>query len=147
MFKKAILAAAAGSTLIAGAVAAQTATTTTTSTYSVDNSDQVEDNARSGLVAGATAGAIAGGPVGAIVGGAIGATAGNQLTPDTKTVTYVQQNPVRVVPMQGDVVAGYVVPDTVTLTPVPESQFAYVYTDQAPVIVDPQTREVITIVR
>ncbi len=141
MFKKAILAAVAGSTLIAGAAAAQTTVITT------DNSAERHENATGGMVAGAATGAIVGGPVGAVVGAAVGATAGNHLTPDTKTITYVEKHPVQVVPMNGQAVAGYVVPDTVQLTPVPNSQYSYVYTEQHPVLVNPQTREVVTVVR
>ena len=46
----------------------------------------------------------------------------------------------------GQVAAGYVVPETVVLTPVPETEYAYVYTDSNPIIVDAQTRQVIEVV-
>lgn len=144
MFKKAILAAAVGATAISASAAfAQTTVYQTTR----DNSAEKSANARTGLVAGATAGAVVGGPVGAVVGAAIGATGGNQLTPDEKVVTYVQTNPVAPVIIEGDIAAGYVVPETVTLTPVPDTNYAYIYSNDRPVLVNPADRTVIRVIQ
>ena len=143
MFKTLVIAATLGATAISTAAAyADTTVYTTTK----DNSAQQDANAKGGALAGAAAGAVVGGPVGAVVGAAVGATGGRQLTPDTKVVTYVETNPVSPVIIDGDVVAGYVVPDTVTLTPVPDTDYAYLYTDQHPVIVDAQNRTVVQVI-
>ena len=62
-------------------------------------------------------------------------------------MTYVETNPVAPVLIDGDIVAGYVVPDTVTLTPVPETDYAYIYTDTHPVLVNPTDRTVIRVIQ
>jgi hypothetical protein len=148
MFRTALIAATAGSALLAAAAVAETTVYTQNgaTVYTEKNTEEKADNARAGAVAGATAGAIVGGPVGAVVGAAIGATGGNAATPDREVVTYVQTNPVAPVIIDGQVAAGYVVPETVVLTPVPETEYAYVYTDSNPIIVDAQTRQVIEVV-
>ena len=137
MFRTALIAATAGSALLATAAVAETTVYTQNgaTVYTEKNTEEKADNARAGAVAGATAGAIVG-----------GATGGNAATPDREVVTYVQTNPVAPVIIDGQVAAGYVVPETVVLTPVPETEYAYVYTDSNPIIVDAQTRQVIEVV-
>lgn len=56
---------------------------------------------------------------------------------------YVVSNPVSPVSVEGDVVVGYVLPDSVEVAPVPESNFGYVYVNDRPVLVDSSTRTVI----
>lgn len=67
--------------------------------------------------------------------------------PDTTTVTYVQQNPVEPVWLEGEVVTGAAIPETVVLTPIPDSTYAYSYVNGVPVIVDPNQRQIVQIVR
>ncbi|MDT1060615.1 DUF1236 domain-containing protein [Paracoccus sp. CPCC 101403] len=102
-----------------------------------------------GATTGAIAGAIAGGPVGAAVGGIVGAVTGDvtedAMTPATRT--YVLQNPVQSVPVQGNVVVGSQIPDAVQFQQIPDSPYQYVYVNDQPVIVEPQTRKVLYVVR
>ncbi|TMV77564.1 DUF1236 domain-containing protein [Thioclava sp. BHET1] len=108
---------------------------------------KVAGSATAGTVAGAVTGAAVGGPVGAAVGGVIGAVAGaSTTTPDKQVTTYVTQNPVPPAQIQGSMQVGTVVPDTVTLTPVPQSQFSYIYMDGHPVLVNNQNRTVVRVI-
>ena len=56
---------------------------------------------------------------------------------------FVLSNPVAPVEVEGDVVVGYVVPETVQLTPVPDTSYSYIYIGNRPVLVDSSTRSVI----
>lgn len=100
-----------------------------------------------GLATGAIAGAIVGGPVGAVVGGILGAVTGSNLAPEPTVVTYVNDNPVDPIYLDGEVVVGAGIPDAVTLMPVPESQFSYAYINGVRVLVDNSNRSVVYIVR
>jgi hypothetical protein len=103
-------------------------------------------SATGGGTMGALVGGVLGGPVGLIAGAAIGAGAGAATDPGPQVVSYVSENPVETVYVQGEVVTGAQIPDTVTLYPVPESELRYVYLNNVPVVVDAD-RRVITIVR
>jgi hypothetical protein len=104
-----------------------------------------------GAAGGAVTGAIVGGPVGAAVGGVVGAVAGTAIDPPPqKVVTYVQEQPMPSSPVvvQEKVVVGKAVPETVVLTPVPDSpKYAYAVVNHERVIVDPQTRTVVQVVK
>lgn len=114
-----------------------------TMTYEGDTSD----NATAGGVAGAVAGALIAGPIGAAVGGALGAAGGAAATPDTTVTTYVQANPVEPVYLEGEVVTGASLPETVPLQPVPETTYSYAYVNGVPVLVENGQRQIIYIVR
>lgn len=96
---------------------------------------------------GAIIGAIIAGPVGAVVGGIIGAGTGAAAAPDTKVTTYVTANPVETVNLDGEVVVGAGLPETVMLKDIPESEYAYTYVNGVPVIVGRTDRRVVAIVR
>lgn len=106
-----------------------------------------------GAVAGATTGAVAGaliaGPIGAVVGGVAGAATGDiaedVLTPDART--YVLENRVDPVYLDGEVVVGAQIPDTVEIREIPEYEYRYVYVNQQPVIVEPSSRRIVYVVR
>jgi uncharacterized protein YraI len=102
-----------------------------------------------GGATGAVAGALIGGPVGAAVGGIAGAATGGitegALAPRTRQ--YVVENPVEPVYLEGEVVVGAQIPETVELRPIPEVEYRYVYLNQQPVIVEPDTRRIVYIVR
>lgn len=115
-------------------------------TVEVENEDH-DKATGAGIVAGAAAGAMVAGPPGAVVGGIIGGATGAATTPPTKEVTtYTVENPVPSVAYSGDLKVGTVLPSDVMVTPVPESDYAYVYLDNTPVVVD-QHHRIVTIVR
>ena len=111
---------------------------------------EVEDTTGASAVGGGTMGAIVGGlvggPVGAAAGAALGSAAGAATDPGPQVKSYVVENPVEPVFLEGEVVTGVGIPETVTLYPVPDSEFSYVYVNNVPVLVDDE-RRIVTIVR
>lgn len=110
-------------------------------------------NATTGAAGGAVAGAVVGGPVGAAVGGVAGATVGAALTPDegTRVRQYVVTQRRPSVRVRDEVVVGYEVPSRVRLYPVPANvglttQYDYAVINNQPVLVDPQSRQIVYIV-
>jgi uncharacterized protein YraI len=104
-----------------------------------------------GMVGGAIVGAVLGGPVGAVIGGAAGATTGSVtgavIDPPSSAITYVRSNPVDQVYLDGEVVVGAGLPDTVALQTIPDYQYSYVYVNGVPVLVEPQSRQIVYVVR
>ncbi|SDB58761.1 DUF1236 domain-containing protein [Bauldia litoralis] len=100
-----------------------------------------------GAVGGAVLGAIMGGPVGAVVGGVAGAAVGAAIDPPERVIKYVAGNPMEPVYLQGEAVVGASLPGEVTVTPIPDYEYAYVYVNGTPVLVDPGTREVVYVIR
>lgn len=104
-----------------------------------------------GAAGGAVTGAIVGGPVGAAVGGVAGAIAGTAIDPPPqKVISYVETAPApsSTVVVKEKIVVGKPVPQTVVLTPVPDSpKYAYAIVGEQRVIVDLQTRTVVQVVR
>ncbi len=107
--------------------------------------------AAAGGVTGAIVGAVAGGPVGAAVGGAAGAIAGGAtgtvVDPPDTVRTYVTTNRTQPVYLDGEVVVGATLPQTVALREVPDYSYRYVYVNGQPVLVDAGSREIVYIVR
>jgi hypothetical protein len=59
-------------------------------------------------------------------------------------VTFVENNPTQPIAIDGDVTEGMVIPEDVPLAVVPDQpKYSYVYIDQRPALVEPQTRRVI----
>ena len=67
--------------------------------------------------------------------------------PGEDTIIYVRDNPVEPVYLDGEVVTGVQLPEVVTLTTVPTSDYQYAYVNGVPVVVDPAERRVVYIVR
>lgn len=109
--------------------------------------EQDPDAAVGGAVAGAVAGGIVGGPLGAIVGAAIGMGAGAAVTPTETVATYVRGNPVDPVYLDGEVVVGAGLPESVMLNEVPDSEYYYAYVNGVPVLVERENRRVVYIIR
>jgi uncharacterized protein YraI len=109
--------------------------------------DHKADTAAGGMAAGAIAGAMIAGPIGVVVGGIVGAASGAALAPDPTVITYVRANPTDEVYLDGEVVVGAGVPEGVKLVPVPDSKYTYAYINGVPVLVDPDKRSVVYIVR
>ncbi|WP_246156494.1 DUF1236 domain-containing protein [Aquicoccus porphyridii] len=105
------------------------------------------DSAIGGSVTGALAGAILGGPVGAVIGAGLGAGLGAVVAPDERVTTYVRENPLDPVYLDGEVVVGAGIPETVKLAEVPESEYHYAYVNGTRVLVEREQRRVIHIVR
>lgn len=110
-----------------------------------------DEGALAGGATGAIAGAIIGGPIGAAVGGVAGAVAGGAVgtvTPPPETVrTYVTENRADAIYLDGEVVEGASLPDTVELREIPDYQYRYVNVNGQDVLIDPETRRVVYIVR
>jgi uncharacterized protein YraI len=104
-----------------------------------------------GGVTGAVAGAIIGGPVGAVVGGGAGfvagGAAGQAIDPPERVRTYVTSNQVDPVYLDGEVVVGAGLPETVTLREIPDYEYRYVYVNGQPVLVEPGSRRIVYVMR
>lgn len=105
------------------------------------------DAATGGGATGAVAGAMLGGPVGAIIGAAVGMTLGDAVTPEERVTTYVRANPVEPIFLEGEVVVGAGIPETVTLSEVPDSEYYYAYVNGVPVLVEREQRRVVYVMR
>ncbi|PVA06183.1 hypothetical protein DC363_09705 [Thalassorhabdomicrobium marinisediminis] len=114
---------------------------------------EVESNEGTGAAAGATVGALTayalGGPIGTIVAsGLAGAVAGDvteEITEDN--IVYVAENPVDTVYLDGEVVVGAAIPDTVETYEIPNSEYHYLWVNGTPVLVDTETNAIIGIVK
>lgn len=100
-----------------------------------------------GAATGAVAGALIAGPVGAAVGGTVGAAVGSTVNPPAPVRTYITEHRVDPVYLDGEVVVGAGVPDTVTLRPVPDYEYRYAYVNHVPVLVDPGSRRIVYVYR
>ena len=100
-----------------------------------------------GAVGGALAGALIGGPVGAAVGGVAGAATGAMIDPPAEVRTHVTANQVQPVYLEGEVVVGAALPETVELRPIPDYEYSYVYVNGQPVLVEPASRQIVYVVR
>ena len=104
-----------------------------------------------GMAGGALAGALIGGPVGAVVGGVAGAATGGatgrMIDPPSNVRTYVQSNRIDPVYLEGEVVVGAGLPENVELRTVPDYEYQYVYINEVPVLVEPDTRRIVYVLR
>jgi hypothetical protein len=104
-----------------------------------------------GGTTGAVAGAIIGGPIGAAIGGvagvAIGGTAGAMAEPSSEVRTYVTSNQVDPIYLDGEVVVGAGLPETVKLREIPDYEYRYVYLNGQPVLVEPDSRKIVYVLR
>ena len=113
----------------------------------VEPATQAADAAVGGA-AGAAVGALVGGPVGAIVGAAIGGSTAAAVTPAPEIQTYITANPQTPVTLDGEVVVGAGIPDTVTLYDIPDHpDYKYVVVNNQPVLVNPADRKIVHIYR
>jgi hypothetical protein len=118
-----------------------------------------QGGAAAGAVGGAAAGAAVGGPVGAAAGAVIGAVIGGTIAPPpAQVVTYVTAQPApTAVTLQGNLVVGATLPDTVILMPIPATVYTapagatatvygYAFVNGKKVVVDTKTHAVVAIV-
>ena len=113
----------------------------------VDYEQTASTNATVGAAGGAITGALIAGPVGAAIGGVAGAAAGAVVTPPENVRTYVVQNRTDPVYLEGEVVVGAGIPDTVELREVPDYEYRYRYVNGQPVLIDPATRRIVYVYR
>ena len=115
------------------------------------STDGQATGAITGGATGAIAGAIIGGPVGAAVGGVVGSiaggTAGTVIDPPGTVRTYVSEQQVDPVYLEGEVVVGGSIPEAVELREVPDYEYRYVYVNGQRALVDPGSRRIVYIVR
>ena len=64
------------------------------------------------------------------------------ITPPSTVGTYVINHPIAPVYLNGEVVEGVGLPESVAITPVPGSDYGYAYINNVPVLVEPSTRQV-----
>ena len=69
------------------------------------------------------------------------------LTPPTAVGTYVVSHPLPQTYLNGAVVVGSALPDSVALTEVPGFDYDYAYVNSVPVLVEPSTRQVFYVYR
>jgi uncharacterized protein YcfJ len=104
-----------------------------------------------GMAGGALAGALIGGPVGAVIGGVAGAAAGGVtgtvIDPPREVRTYVQEQRLEPVYLEGEVVVGAGIPETVELRQIPDYEYRYVVVNEVPVLVEPNTRRIVYVMR
>lgn len=105
------------------------------------------DGTAVGAASGAVTGALIGGPVGALIGTAAGAVLGSAADVPEPVVTYVKSNPVEPLYLEGEVVVGASLPETVELKSIPEHEYQYVYVNGVPVVIEPGTRRIVHLVR
>lgn len=117
-------------------------------TPKVDEAEQGQ-NAAVGAGTGAAMGALVGGPLGALVGAGLGTAAGAASTePKAEVKTYIDANPHDPIILDGEVVLGAGVPETVTLYDIPDApEYKYVTLNGQPVLVDPNNRQIVYIYR
>lgn len=78
----------------------------------------------------------------------VATTAGSaRIVPDAQVLSYVRANPVQPVYMTGDLVYGAGLPEGVTLYPVPNATLSYVNVNDQLVLVEPESRTVVEVVR
>lgn len=115
-----------------------------TAGYAEERKPNPAMGAATGGAAGAATGAIIGGPIGAAIGGVAGATLGAAASVPREVQTYVVENPVEPVILEGRVATGTRLGSSVALTPIPDHpDLAYVYVENRPVVVRTTDRQVI----
>lgn len=119
-----------------------TYTRTVTTTNGNDSSTTVTQATTSDPVMGA----LLSGPS-ATRNGALLAAQAAASDPGTQVVTYVTSNPVAPVYLDGEVVVGAGVPETVTVYQVPESDYSYVNINGQNVLVEKETRSIVYVYR
>ncbi|MDG4885177.1 MULTISPECIES: DUF1236 domain-containing protein [unclassified Mesorhizobium] len=67
--------------------------------------------------------------------------------PPAEVGTYVTTHRVDPVYLEGEVVTGAVLPDTVELREIPDYNYRYVYVNNQPALVDPGTRRIVYVMR
>jgi F0F1-type ATP synthase membrane subunit c/vacuolar-type H+-ATPase subunit K len=90
-----------------------------------------------------------GGPVGAIVASGVAGTVlgAAAVEPSEETVTFIVNNPVETVYLEGEVVVGALVPTEVPTFEVPQAELRYLTINNVPVVVDAETGTIVRVIR
>jgi hypothetical protein len=78
---------------------------------------------------------------------AVGGTAGAAAEPPAEVRTYVTSNKVDPIYLDGEVVVGAGLPETVELREIPDYEHRYVYLNGQPVLVEPGSRKIVYVIR
>lgn len=113
----------------------------------IDNDEEIAKNVTGTAVVGGIVGALVGGPVGAAAGIVAGSATGAVATPPESVTTYVVTNQLEPVYLNGEVIVGSGLPESVEIAQIPDSEYGYVYVNGVRAVVDPADRTVIYIVR
>jgi len=100
-----------------------------------------------GVATGAVVGAVVGGPVGAAVGAVAGGAIGTAVKPPERVRSYVVENRVEPVILEGEVVVGGTLPEPVVLHTVPDYEYTYAVVNGQSVLVDPNSRQIVYVYR
>ena len=125
----------------------EAATQVEINTVTFDETNDAYTATLTGATGAVLAGAIVGGPAAVAAGLIAGAVLGERLDPDPQTVTYVTENPVEPVYADGEVAVNAVLPAEIVLTPVPDAEVVYANVNGQTVLVTPDTRRIVYIVR
>ena len=117
-------------------------------TVTYENEDK-GDNALGGAVFGGTAASLLiGGPAAIAAGALAGAITAGETTPDETVVTYVTENSVEPVYLNGEVAVGAGIPEEVQLVTIPENtEYAYLNVNDQYVLVNPENRRIVYVIR
>lgn len=85
--------------------------------------------------------------VGTLIESPATATTRYLITPPATARAYVIENPAEPVYLNGEVVIGAGLPESVALQPVPDYEYEYAYVNSVPVLVQPQTRRIVYVYR
>ncbi|MCX8568724.1 MULTISPECIES: DUF1236 domain-containing protein [Hyphomicrobiales] len=80
-------------------------------------------------------------------GAIIAGVAGPAIEPPGEVRSYVTSHRIEPVYLDGEVVVGGSLPDTVDLTEIPDYEYRYVYVNGQPVLVEPSSRRIVYVVR
>ena len=122
-------------------------------TITYEDTEGTAENQIEGAAVGATLGALTayafGGPIGGIIaGGLLGSVAGSEAAEiEESTLVYVTENAVDTVYLDGEVVVGAGVPNTVTTYEVPDTNYSYLSINGQLVILDAETSQIVRVVR
>lgn len=72
---------------------------------------------------------------------------GGPYEPDPRVRTYITENPYDPVYYDGELKVGTVLPESFEIHEIPDHEYRYVYLDDGPVLVEPQTRRIVYIIR
>ncbi len=109
--------------------------------------DNAADAAAGGTLGAAAGALLVGGPVAIAAGAVLGMAGGAAADTPEATVTYVRSNPVEPVFLEGEVARGAGIPQEIEVYEVPDSDYSYLNVNRQTVIIDPETRRIVEVIR